>query len=389
MPSRYVTSPVRIGLAGLGAAGLAFLPALRSHPGMRLTALAEPDADTRNAIADLQGVEAHADIASLLARPDIDAVCIATPTHLHADHVIATLNAGKHVIVEKPMAVTIGDASRMVAAAAAAGLTLLVGHSHSYDPPVQKMRELIAGGSLGRVRMIHNWCFTDWIYRPRQSAELEGALGGGVTYRQGSHQFDIIRLLGGGLVRNVRARTFDWDAGRRATGAHVVFLEFIDGAAATAVYNGYGGFDTKELLDGVSEWGFETAKSLPPVLRRPFQEDESAAKRNRARETNRTNAPFQPHFGLTVVSCERGDIRQSPQGLLLYDAEGRHEIALSSGITPHDVVVSEFHDAVTGHAAAVHDGRWGLANLEICAAAIHSSETGDAVTLEHQIVLPS
>ncbi len=387
MPSRSAPSLVRIGIAGLGTAGLAFIPAIRAHTGVRLIAFAEPNKETRNALAASYGVETDADLTTMLARPDIDAVCIATPTHLHADHVMATLAAGKHVIVEKPMAVGITDAWRMVAAAEAAGLTLVVGHSHSYDLPVQKMRQLIADGTLGRVRMIHNWCFTDWIYRPRQPSELDTALGGGVTYRQGSHQFDIIRLLGGGRVGSVRARTFDWDPDRRALGAHVVFLDFVDGVAATAVYNGYGGFSTHELLDGVSEWGFRSALSSAPIPRRPLQGDEAAAKRFRALRSTRENAPFQPHFGLTLVSCERGDIRQSPDGLLVYDIEGRHEIPLTPGITPHDLVVAEFHDAVTGRAPALHDGRWGIANLEICSAAIRSSQTGESVTLDHQIAL--
>ena len=59
--------------------------------------------------------------------------------------------------------------------------------------------------------MIHTWNFTDWMTRPRRPDELDVAQGGGVTYRQGAHQFDIIRLIGGGLVKSVRATTFDWD----------------------------------------------------------------------------------------------------------------------------------------------------------------------------------
>ena len=77
--------------------------------------------------------------------------------------------------------------------------------AHGYDLPIQHMREIIAGGRLGRVRMIHTWNFTDWVYRPRRPDELLVESGGGVTFRQGSHQFDIVRLLGGGEVKSVRA----------------------------------------------------------------------------------------------------------------------------------------------------------------------------------------
>ena len=110
-------------------------------------------------------------------------------------------------------------------------------------------------GALGRARMIHTWNFTDWMSRPRRAAELDVGQGGGVTYRQGAHQVDILRLIGGGLVKSVRATTFDWDESRRSIGAHTIYLNFADGTAATAVYNGYGHFAGAELIGGIGEWG--------------------------------------------------------------------------------------------------------------------------------------
>src|SRR5260370_6681993 len=138
------------------------------------------------------------------------------------------------------MAANLAKARTLVAAAAAAGVVLLVGHSHSYDLPIHAMRELIDAGELGRVRMVNTWCFTDWLYRPRRADELDERQGGGVTLRQGSHQFDIIRLLCGGAARCLRAKTFDLDPQRSAIRAHTVFIDFADSATATAIYNGYG-----------------------------------------------------------------------------------------------------------------------------------------------------
>jgi phthalate 4,5-cis-dihydrodiol dehydrogenase len=247
------------------------------------------------------------------------------------------------------------------------------------------MRELIDSGELGRVRMVHTWCFTDWIYRPRRPDELDATQGGGVTLRQGSHQFDIIRLLCGGKARSVRAKTFDWDPERRAIGAHTVFIEFDDGAAATAVYNGYGRFASAELCFDIGEWGFPSQARA--IARPSTLEDELKAKAERAKTAIPASAPNQPFFGLTLVSCERGEIRQAPQGLYLYTHEGRREIGLSAEISPRELVIREFHDAISGRKRAVHDGRWGLANLEVCAAAIRSSERGEEVYLEHQIAL--
>jgi phthalate 4,5-cis-dihydrodiol dehydrogenase len=388
---RHANHPVRIGIAGLGAAGRAFLAPIGAHPGMQLVAIADPAEPVRAGASAELGVAAYASVAELLAHPALDAVYIATPTELHPEHVALACAAGKHVLVEKPMAIELAQAGAMIAAAEQAGVQLLVGHSHSYDLPVKRMRELIAGGSLGRVRMVNTWCYTDWIYRPRRPEELDTAQGGGVTFRQGSHQFDILRLLCGGEVTSVRARTFDWDPERAAIGAHTVYLEFAGGAAATAIYNGYGKFSSMDLCFDISEWGFpqppaSRAKPLPPGA---TPEEELRAKQARAKHAIPSGAPCQPFFGMTLVSCERGDIRQSPHGLFVYTRDGCTEIELPADQSPRDLVVAELYDAITGARPALHDGRWGLANLEVCAAAIMSSATGKDMQLQHQVALPA
>jgi phthalate 4,5-cis-dihydrodiol dehydrogenase len=376
--SRRIAGPVRIGIAGLGAAGRAFLPAIAAHPGLVLAAIADPAPQVRADAAAELGVAAYASVEQLAGHPALDAIYIATPTDLHAQHVALACAAGKHVLVEKPMATSVDEAAAMVACAERAGVQLLVGHSHSYDLPIRTMRELIAGGSLGRVRMVNTWCYTDWIYRPRRPEELDSTLGGGVTFRQGAHQFDILRLL-------------CWDPERAATGAHVAYLEFADGAAATAVYNGYGNFSSMDLCFDIGEWGFpqppaSRARLPPPGAPR---EDELRAKQARAKNAIPAAAPCQPFFGMTLVSCERGDIRQSPHGLLVYTRDGCTEIALAPDRSPRDLVVAEWHDAITVAAPALHDGRWGLANLELCAAALASSAGASDITLKHQAALPA
>ncbi|MEP6657404.1 MAG: Gfo/Idh/MocA family oxidoreductase [Betaproteobacteria bacterium] len=383
------TDVIRIGIVGLGVAGRAFIPAIKAHPRLRLVAVAEPVAEVRKSVTDEHDIAGYDTLEAMLRDAGLNAVCIATPTELHPEHVLQALAAGKHVLVEKPMAAQMDEARAMIAAADTAGLVLVVGHSHSYDLPIRRMREIIAGGTLGRVRMVNTWCFTDWIYRPRRADELDSSKGGGVTYRQGSHQFDIIRLLCGGMVRSVRARTFDWDRDRRAIGAHIAYLDFEDGAAATAIYNGYGHFSSMDLCFNVTEWGFVQAPESRTPARRPSSdvsaEAELQAKQQRAKHAIPGNAPYQPFFGLTVVSCERGDIRQLPTGLAIHSERGQTHIALPADRTPRDLVMAEFHDAVTGTAPALHDGRWGLANLEVCTATIHSSETGRDVLLKEQV----
>ena len=124
-------------------------------------------------------------------------------------------------------------------------------------------------------------------------------------------------------------------------------MQFADGASATAVYNGYGYFSTMELIDDVTEWGFtEPIDKRPPVRRAAGSAaDELAAKRRRAADAIPASAPHQPHFGLTLVSCERGDIRQSPDGLFVYSDKGREEIALSNDRSPRDLVLEAVAEA--------------------------------------------
>lgn len=383
---------VRIGIAGFGTAGRSFVPAIQAHPGFELVAFAEPALHIRSESAAELGAVAYASLIEMLSHPGLDAVYIATPTVMHEEHVLQALQAGKHVLVEKPMAVNVAHALPMVEAAKTSGRVFVVGHSHGYDMPIQEMRRLIAGGTLGRVRMVNTSCYTDWMLRPRRNDELDVSLGGGVTYRQGAHQFDIIRTLCGGLVRSVRARTFDWNPSKPGLGAHMVFLDFENGAAACAVYNGYGAFSSVDLCSNITESGFEQPSQYGPrtvTAVNVSPEDVIRAKQERAKKANWARAPFQPVFGLTLVSCERGEIRQSPKGLLIYTDEGMAEITLPTDLSPRDLVLREMHDAIAGGAPALHDAAWGLANLEVCDAAIESSATGCDVLLQHQVALNS
>jgi phthalate 4,5-cis-dihydrodiol dehydrogenase len=269
-------------------------------------------------------------------------------------------------------------------------VVLLVGHSHSFDAPIAAMRQVINSGEIGAVRMVHNWCFSDWVYRPRRPDELNVGQGGGVTFRQGSHQFDVIRSLCGGRARSVRAKTFDWNPQRPTTGAHTVFIDFEDGPAATAVYNGYGGFSSMDLCFDISEWGLHqpaASRSRAGPVSGATPAQELLAKQARAATAISSTAPHPPMFGLTLVSCEGGDIRQSADGLQIHTRNGLREVLVPTQPSPRDRVLDELHAAITGHKPAAHSGRWGLANLELCTAAIESSRTRREVMLHFQVGL--
>ena len=247
--------PVRLGVLGLGRAFMLMLPTFRNDERVRLVAAAAPRAESRDAFVAEFGGRAYGSVEELAADPEIDAVYIATPHQMHADHVAAVAAGGKHILVDKPLAVTLDDADRMVAAADAAGVHLIVGPSHSFDPPVELARQIIAAGDYGKVRMAQAFNYTDFLYRPRRPEELRTEEGGGVLFSQGVHQIDIVRLLCGGQARSVYAMTGAWDPERPTEGAYTAILDFEGGSFANLTYSGYAHFDSDIWMDDVSELG--------------------------------------------------------------------------------------------------------------------------------------
>jgi phthalate 4,5-cis-dihydrodiol dehydrogenase len=392
---------VRFGIIGLGRAVTSMLPSLLAHSGVRVTAAAAPRAEPRERFASQFGAQAFASAEDLCRSTDVDAVYVATPHQFHAEHVLLAAAYGKHVIVEKPMALTLEDCDSMIAAVERAAVRLVVGPSHGFDPPVLQMREIIASGALGPLRMIHSWNYTDFLYRPRRPEELDTSLGGGIIFNQVPHQIDSVRWLGGGLVRSVRAMTGVWDPARPTEGAHSTFLEFEDGAVATVVYSGYDHFDSDELHGWVGEGGVPKqpnrqaqARAALRAVRSPAEEAAmkastgfGGARQRHAGLTSPDQQRHHPHFGITIASCDRGDLRPSPNGIWIYGDDGPREIPVPLGRATPDKgrTVDELYAAVTADRPVYHDGRWGKATLEVCLAILDSARARKEIMLQHQV----
>lgn len=388
-------SKINIGIVGLGIAGSSMIPAILDHPNVQLAAAATRNKERLEKFARDYQAATYTSIEDLCNSSSVDAVYIATPTEWHSEHVKIAAEAKKHIIVEKPLAVSLEEADQMIETAEKNGVQLIVGHSQSFEPPIQKMREIIDSGKLGKVMMIHNWYYNDWLYRPRTPEELKTELGGGVTYRQGSHQFDIIRYLGGGMVRSIRAVTGRWDDSRPTEGNHTAFLEFEEGIAATAVYNGYDHFHTTELTFDIGEGGPLTKSSTYGQARLTIQQsrsqiDEVALKASSgyggARLKNYNDSEKHlSFFGLTIVSCEKGDIRQHPEGLMVYGEQEKYIVPISKEKNGRYYVIDELYKSVVEGKLPVHDGRWAKANLEACIKAIQSSKERKELKLQFQV----
>jgi phthalate 4,5-cis-dihydrodiol dehydrogenase len=389
---------LRLGVIGLGRAFGLMRPAFLASPEIALAAAADPRPEARARFAQEFGGKAYENADALLRDAPIDALYIASPHQFHAAQASAAAQAGKHVLVEKPMALTLSEAEAMVAAAQTARVKLLVGHTHSFDAPIAATRAIIESGEFGAAKLITALNFTDFLYRPRRAEELDTAQGGGAIFNQALHQTDIARLLAGGLIESVTAQTGTWDAARPTEGAYSAWLRFAGDVAASITYNGYAHYDSDALLGWIDEGGkakdaesfARTIAALPPGLGRAAEEE---LRRQRGYGMDAKAAPsdgsrWHEHFGFIVVSCERADLRPVPQGVIV-DSHGERGLRpLAPPRAPRLEVIAELCGAVWNERPALHSGEWGLATLEAALAILQSSRERRAIVLQRQIAPP-
>lgn len=146
---------LNIGLIGVGRMGSYHAETWERLTGARLVAIADPDETTARQRIGRRPIDWVADHRWMLERPDLDAVCVCTPSEHHARVALDAIEAGKHVFVEKPIATALEDGLRMAAAARVAGVKLMVGHIERFNPAVGKLAELIDEGRIGRVFRAH------------------------------------------------------------------------------------------------------------------------------------------------------------------------------------------------------------------------------------------
>ena len=394
------TKALKLGLIGVGVGAAEMLPAMEAMEEIDLFAAADVVPETRERFkARYPNARVYDSAEALVKDPDVEAVWIASPNRFHGPHTILAAEHGKHVVVEKPMALTIEQAEQMVEAADKNKVKLLAGHTRSYTLPIQAMRKIIVSGKLGKVRAIHLMAYSDWMLRPRTADELDINQGGGIPYRQGPHQIDTVRVLGGGLLRSVRANTGQWMPERNIPGYYSAYLEFEDGTPATIIHNGYGYFLGAELVPwGESKQRYtmdqrvEVRRQMRDGTRNETQDKQDlriggAAETATFREPERQ--PWVPEdMGLLIVSCERGDIRHSKYGLYVYDDEGMHDVDLTPdrvmGVGQRRAELEEIYEGVVNNQPLFHDGRWGMATLEVCLAMMQSGKERKEIMLPRQ-----
>jgi predicted dehydrogenase len=225
-------SVLRIGI--LSTADIArrkVVPGMRTASRVEVAAIASRDAMTAQIVADeLRIPRSHGSYDALLADPDVDAVYIPLPNHLHMEWTIKAAEAGKHVLCEKPLALTSADAQAMVDACAAHGVSFMEAFMYRLHPSWIAVRELVASGRIGRLRAVQSW-FSYFNDDPLNIRNIAAA-GGGALMDIGCYNINLSRMLFGAEPGRIEASiTRDPELGVDILTS--ALMEFPDGGIAT------------------------------------------------------------------------------------------------------------------------------------------------------------
>jgi phthalate 4,5-cis-dihydrodiol dehydrogenase len=342
-----------LGVVGLGTAGAAMLAAARRRSDVRLVAVADLRADALG-LSGL-GVRVHPTLEALLADDGVDAVHIATPTPLHLNHVTSVVQAGRHIVVEKPVTADSESAQRLIELAAGSDRVVIVGHSESFEPHVRAAADAIAAGAIGEPRMVIAEKFTDWLRRPRLPEELDPTEGGGLIRRQGVHQIGVVRALCDGDYTVTAAQT-RLDPEREVTGSYAAWLTGPGGTSAFVTHDGIG------RLSGDAA----PPESAGPADERADKHQRSGRLLDRAIGDGPALQLGNDDRGGIVVLGDEGELMVAPGRVEVTSADGRREIDLDGWPSGRDAVLDELRDAVSGRHAAVHDLARGAEDLRLC-----------------------
>jgi predicted dehydrogenase len=222
-------APLRIGVLGAAKIARAFIAGVRPSPKVIVTAVASRDVERARTYARETGVpQVHASYDALLADPSIDAVYNPLPNNLHAEWSIRALEAGKHVLCEKPLATSGAQARAMFDAARRNDVCLAEAYPYRAQPQTQKMCELLRAGAIGRVQLVH--AAFGFPMLDHANIRFDPALAGGALMDAGCYPVSFVRLVAGERPRRVQAMARWTDSG--VDRSLVASLEFANGILA-------------------------------------------------------------------------------------------------------------------------------------------------------------
>ncbi len=326
----------------LGAARIALravIPAIQQSTNGVVTAIASRDAPTAQAAAQNLGIpHAFDSYAALLDSPNVDAVYIPLPNHLHRTWTIRAAECGKHILCEKPFALNVHETDEMIAAAQQSRVVLMEAFMYQFHPQFARVRQLVADGAIGAVRTIRSaFCFT--VARP-DDIRLKREMGGGALMDVGCYCVNMPRLLIGAEPTQVRAHATP-HANRQVDEAFFGILDFPGNVQAV--------FDCNLRAD-YTEW---------------LQIQGTAGRLEVPR-------PIKP--------------MDKPAEIILRRGERPDALATLTSITippanHYQLMAEHFADAVLNGAPLAYPPAAGRANMRVLDALVQAAATGCAVTL--------
>jgi predicted dehydrogenase len=221
---------VRIAVIGAGLIGARHAAAVAAAPGVSLSGIADPSA-AGQAVAKAQDVPWYRSLGELIEADRPDGVILATPNQMHVEGALVCVAAGLPAIIEKPLAIDLAGAERIVTAAAAAGVALAVGHHRRHNPLIARAKEVIADGKLGQITAVQG---TTWFYKPDEyfEADWRRHKGAGPVYLNLIHDIDLLRYLCGEIA-SVHAMESNSVRHNEVEETAVILLRFESGALGT------------------------------------------------------------------------------------------------------------------------------------------------------------
>jgi UDP-N-acetyl-2-amino-2-deoxyglucuronate dehydrogenase len=348
------------GIVGTGVIAAIHADAIATLPDARLVAVTDVARGPATAFAAARGFPAEPDLAALLARRDVEVVCVCVPSGLHAQIAIQAAKAGKHLVVEKPIDVSLDAADRLIDAARAAGVALTVISQHRFDPGLIELKRGLDEGALGRL--VLGEASTKW-YRTQayyDSAAWRGtwAMDGGSLMNQGVHYVDLLRWCMGPLAEVTAVCS---------TQAHQIEVEdtalalvrFASGAVGTILSStaAFPGFPQRLEITGTE--GTVTVED-GQIVRRAF-----------AADADRT---------ATAVSADAARSGAADPAAPDAARSGAADPA-AVDVASHAAQLADLLDAVDAGREPAVTGESGRAALEIVLAVYESSRTGRPVSL--------
>lgn len=242
---------VRFGIIGCGMIAQFHAKSIAEIPGAELVAAFDAVPAGADRFAQAHGVKAYYDLDAMLASPDLDAVCICTPSGLHTAQAIAAMKAGKHVVCEKPMSLTLEEADALVAAEKETGMKVCIISQYRFAESTQEVKRAIDAGAFGKIThasLSMRYYRANSYYESGAWRGTRAMDGGGALMNQGIHGVDVFRyLLGPVKTINGLARTLTREKNGQpleVEDAAAAVLEFENGAlgiieGSTTCYPGY------------------------------------------------------------------------------------------------------------------------------------------------------